>query len=115
MQNDYLMVDELRKIPYANCLKMFMPLKTRIAAFIPLWLKKIFRYFGYLRSEYFIPEGLHLLYACHDETLMAYQNSYSVHKEVKKYLSSYPKHMKLCYFPTDSISTLLIIRDVIKG
>ena len=109
-QSDIL-VDAIKTIPFANNMKAKKPLKTQIAKFVPWWLKKILRSLHYSKSAYFVPEGLHLLYSDHQETISDYKNCLLVPEIVKKYVEKYPKNMKFCYLPVNSVSTLMLLKD----
>jgi len=111
VEKDFLFVDVLKNIPFSTDIKPIIPLKVQIASMIPYWIKKILRYAGYHKSEYFDSTGLHLLYASQQETVGDYLENRLIPAEVKKYLSNYPKRMKLCCLPVNSVSTLLIIKN----
>ena len=112
IEKDFLLVDALKNIPFVNDLKAKTPLKVQIASFIPLRLKKIIRYLGYRKSDYFDVNGTHMLYQHLHESIKDYQAGFIVPDVVRKYLSNYPKDMKLCCFENNSVSTLLIIKSL---
>ena len=110
-----LLSDLLKDISFTSDLKERIPLKTQIITSVPLFLKKIIRFFGYNKSGYYVSTGSHLLYTNKLETIKDYQKSYAIPAVIMEYLSHYPQKMKFQYFQTDNVSTLLIIRDVISS
>ena len=113
MEQDRLLVDSLRLIPFASYLKAKKPYKTRIAESISLRLKRILRAIGYCKSQYYDPSGLHLVYSDQQDTILDYLTAFSAPDIVRKYLSVYPKNMKLRYFHADCVSTLLLIQETL--
>ena len=112
LQNRFLLLDNLKSIPFANdIINQNKSLKVKIIEFIPSSIKMIIRFLGYSKSTYFVPDGLHLLYADNIDTIIDYQNSFSVPSIVRKYLSHYPKNMKLGCFSVNNVSSLLIIKE----
>ncbi len=112
----YLNVDEIKGIPFANDLiaKSKPSLSQRILNNIPVSIKKFLKKNGVTKSFYYADEGLHLVYSKNSETIEDYLKSYNSPDTVKNYLSSYPKLQKLSNFDINAVSTLLNIRNVSK-
>ena len=115
IEKDFLLVDELKNIPFSNDIKAKVPVKTRIASLMPLRLKKMLRQAGYKKSDYFDSNGNHLFYFHLQESIKDYQAGFLMPAILKKYLSHYPKGTKLCSFESNSISTLLIIKSLFNN
>lgn len=110
---EYLCIDLLKQIPFANDIleQKKKSSKTSILDLMPLELKRIIKRLFNPKSNYYVNEGLHLVYTNSSETIEDYINSYEIPMVIKKHLLKYPKRQKLSTLPVNSVSTLLIIRS----
>lgn len=110
---EYLCVDILKDIPYANDLleNRKRTIKSIVFNNFPLKLKRIFKVFFYSKSLYYSNEGLHLIYSNRQESIEDYLNSFDSPTLIKKHLSKYPKRQKLSILPINSVTTLFNIRN----
>lgn len=109
-EQNLLLCDQLRDIPFANNLKTPLSFRTRVASLMPSELKKILRLLGYRGTAYFVNEGSHLIYAQERELLVDYLHS-KLPRSVKRYLKAYPKTLCLSGLGINSVSTLKNMRD----
>lgn len=109
-EQNLLLCDRLRDIPFANNLKTPLSFRTRVASLMPLGLKRMLRLLGYQGTAYFVNEGSHLIYAQERELLADYLHG-KLPRSVKRYLKAYPKTLCLSGLGVNSVSTLKNIRD----
>jgi len=111
----YLTVDVLKSIPFANDLvvKHKKRIKSILINNIPFWMKKILKKSGITTSLYYVNEGSHLIYSDNNETIADYLSSFNAPLIVHKYLKPYPEKQKLSSFEINSVTTLLNLRNSI--
>lgn len=110
---NYLVVDELKSVPFFNDLKQENKpsLKQRIKNAIPINIKNSLRKYGFKTTSYYnVNEGLSIVYSDKNEKVNDFLSHEKHPIKLQSFLLKYYRNQEVRYFGINTVTSLLLLK-----